>query len=40
MESEKLPIRIKAILEIIGKPKDYIEQKMKEYVEKIKSSFR
>jgi hypothetical protein len=36
MESEQMHIRIKAVLEIIGKPKEYIEQKMKDYVQKIK----
>ena len=29
-------IRIKAILEVLGKPKEYVEEKLKEYVEKIK----
>ncbi|MCK5283160.1 MAG: hypothetical protein KAK00_07145 [Nanoarchaeota archaeon] len=36
MESEEQHIRIRAILEILGKPKDYIEGKTKEYIEKIK----
>src|SRR3989338_5670768 len=31
-------IRIKAVLEIAGKPKDYIEQKMKDYIENIRKS--
>jgi hypothetical protein len=33
---EEQHIRIKAILEVVGKPKDYIEQKLAEYIEKIK----
>lgn len=36
MESEELHIRTKAIIEIVGKPKEYIENKIKEYIEKIK----
>ncbi len=37
MESEEQHIRIKAILEIIGKPKEYIEKTIKEYADKIKN---
>ena len=36
METEEQHIRIKAILEIVGKPKEYIEEKIKEYIEKVK----
>lgn len=36
MESEEQHIRIKAILEIVGKPKEYIEKKTQEYIEKIR----
>ena len=36
MESEQQYIRIRAILEIVGKPKEYIEQKMKEYITRMK----
>lgn len=36
MQDEEQHIRIKAILEILGKPKEYIEGKIKEYIEKIK----
>ena len=30
------PIRIRAIIEIVGKPKEFVEQKLKEYIEQIK----
>ncbi|MBD3164805.1 hypothetical protein GF323_06420 [Candidatus Woesearchaeota archaeon] len=36
MEPEKQHVRIKAILEILGKPKDFVESRMKEYISKIK----
>jgi hypothetical protein len=36
MESENNMIRIKAILEVLGKPKEHIEEKLKEYIERIK----
>ena len=36
MESEEQYIRINAVMQIIGKPKEFIEKKMKEYIEKIK----
>ena len=36
MESEELHIRIKAILEVVGKPKGYIEKSLSDYIEKIK----
>ena len=36
METEELHIRTKAIIEVVGKPKEHIEKKIKEYVEKIK----
>ena len=36
MESEKQHIRIRAVLEVIGKPKEYIENQLKEYIDKIK----
>jgi hypothetical protein len=36
MESEELHIRIKAILEVVGKPKQYIEKTLSDYIEKIK----
>jgi hypothetical protein len=35
MEDRVQQIRIKAILEVIGKPKEYIEQKLSEYITKI-----
>jgi hypothetical protein len=34
--AEEQHIRIKAVLEIVGKPKDYVESQLKNYVEKIK----
>ncbi|MDO8480739.1 MAG: hypothetical protein Q7S65_02865 [Nanoarchaeota archaeon] len=30
------PIRIRAIIEIVGKPKEHVEEKLKEYIEQIK----
>ncbi len=36
METQDQHIRIKAILEILGKPKEFIEKKLEEYIEKIK----
>ena len=33
---EKQSIRIKAILEVLGKPKEHIEKMLKDYIEKIK----
>jgi len=36
MEKNEKFIRIRALLQIVGKPKEYVEEKMKEYMEKIK----
>ncbi len=36
METDEQHIRIMAILEVVGKPKDFVEQKLKDYIQKIK----
>ncbi|MBR9700204.1 hypothetical protein GOV09_07135 [Candidatus Woesearchaeota archaeon] len=36
METEKAHIRVRAILDIVGKPKEFVEKKLKEYIDHIK----
>jgi hypothetical protein len=38
MESEEQPIRLRAVMQLIGKPKEHVEKKIRDYIDEIKEN--